>query len=155
MSATADGLTALLADPATPDEAIARAAAAGAGDELAQLLEHEDRLLRHPAIVASLFANRLAPMEVVNLAVAACARAGVKVEGIPAFDDVAAAVKAEVDAGGAGAAGAAVTAFDETYAETEIAHADGDGDEDGDEDEDEDEDEDGKEGAVGERGMGE
>src|SRR6266700_2222200 len=110
MSATADDPTGLLtgvladllADPATPDEAIARVAATGAGDELAGLLDHEARLLRHPAIVAALFANPRAPMTVVNRAVAACARAGVKVEGIPAFDDVAAAVKTEVEAGGGG-----------------------------------------------------
>src|SRR5438132_131713 len=142
MSGTADDdLAGLLADSATPDEAIARAAAAGAGDELAQLLDHEARLVRHPAIVAALFANPLAPMAVVNRAVAACARAGVKVEGIPAFDDVAAAVKAEVAAEVAGGTGEGM-AFDVTYAETEIGHADGSGDEDEDED-----------GGVGARGM--
>jgi len=88
MSAIAD----LIADPATPDDALARAAASAAAGELEALLRDEARLLRHPAIVAALFANPQAPMAVVNRAVAVCVRGGVRVDGIPGFDDVAAVV---------------------------------------------------------------
>ena len=52
-------------------------------------MRDEARLLRHPAIVGALFHNRAAPMALVNRAVAVCARAGVRVDRIPSFDDVA------------------------------------------------------------------
>jgi hypothetical protein len=139
MSAIAD----LIGDPATPDDALARAAASAPAGELEALLRDEARLLRHPAIVAALFANPQAPMAVVNRAVAVCVRGGVRVEGIPGFDDVAAAVRAEVEGG---AAGAAAGAFEEVMAESAAA-ADGT-----DSDADADADTDGK--AAAEQGMG-
>jgi hypothetical protein len=124
------GIAELCADPATPDEAIARAVAgAVAGDDLAPVLADQARLLRHPAIVAALFGNPRAPMDLVNRAVAICVRGGVRVEGIPSFDDVAAAVQAEVDASG-GAATA--TTFEQTLSEAERLGADADADADDD-----------------------
>jgi hypothetical protein len=126
------GIAELLADPATADDAIARAAATAGADELELCVRDEARLLRHPAIVAAVFANRAAPMALVNRAVAACVRAGVRVDGIPGFDDIAAAFKAE-----AAAPVAAPAAFDEALAESqrmdaggagaEVGHADADG----------------------------
>jgi hypothetical protein len=126
------GIAELLADPATADDAIARAAATAGADELELCVRDEARLLRHPAIVAAVFANRAAPMALVNRAVAACVRAGVRVDGIPGFDDIAAAFKAE-----AAAQVAAPAAFDEALAESqrmdaggagaEVGHADADG----------------------------
>ncbi|HET6149133.1 MAG TPA: hypothetical protein VFH68_16465 [Polyangia bacterium] len=113
MSATAD----LIGDPATPDDALARAAASAPADELAPLLRDEARLLRHPAIVAALFANPQAPMAVVNRAVAICVRGGVRVEGIPAFDEVAAGVRAEAEGG------AATGAFEAVLSESAAAAA--------------------------------
>src|SRR5581483_6718269 len=91
MSAIAD----LLADPAAGDDAIARAAATAGGADLELIARDEVRLLRHPAIVAALFGNAQAPMALVNRAVVACVRADVRVDGIPGFDDIAAAIKAE------------------------------------------------------------
>ena len=108
------------AGAAASDDAIARAAASAPGADLELLLADEARLLRHPAIVAALFANPQAPMAVVNRAVAICARGGVRVDGIPAFDDVAAAVKADVDAGG--------TAFEAALSESAQADADAEAD---------------------------
>ena len=116
------GIAELLADPAATDDAIARAAATAGAADLELVARDEARLLRHPAIVGALFANPAAPMAVVNRAVAACVRAGVRVEQIPAFDDVAAAFKAEApDA----AASAATTAFDEALAESRREDAPG------------------------------
>jgi hypothetical protein len=131
------GIAELLASPATADDAIARAAGTAGAAELELCVRDEARLLRHPAIVAAMFANRAAPMALVNRAVAACVRAGVRVDGIPGFDDIAAAFKAEA---AAPPESAALAAFDEALAEAqrmdaagagaEVGHAgtDGEGD---------------------------
>lgn len=91
-------LAARLADPATSDAAVADWAGAADAAAAALIAAAHDRILRAPAIVARLYANPRAPMAAVNQAVAACARAGVKVDGIPAFDDIAQAVAADPEA---------------------------------------------------------
>ena len=91
-------LAARLADPTTTDEAVAQWAAAVDADGAALIAAAADRLVRGPAIVEKLFSNPRAPMAAVNVAIAVVARAGVKVEGIPAFDDVAQAVTADPEA---------------------------------------------------------
>ena len=111
MSGTAE----LLAGDATADAAIARAAATAGPADLELIARDEARLLRHPAIVAALFSNREAPMALVNRAVAACVRAGARVDGIPGFDDIAAAMKAEPAPAPENAGPAA---FDEALAES-------------------------------------
>src|SRR5262252_7650677 len=104
------GIAELLAGPATADAATASAA------DLELVMRDEARLLRHPAIVAAMFANRAAPMALVNRAVAACVRAGVRVDGIPGFDDIAAAFKVEPAAAPeTGASGG----FDEALAQSQ------------------------------------
>jgi hypothetical protein len=123
------GIAELLASPATTDDAIARAAATAGAADLELCVRDEARLLRHPAIVAAMFANRAAPMALVNRAVAACVRAGVRVDGIPGFDDVAAAFKAEA---AAPVESAALAAFDEALAEAQRMDAAGAGAEIGD-----------------------
>src|SRR5947209_5022524 len=107
------GIAELLASPATADDAIARAAVTAGAAELELCVRDEARLLRHPPIVAAIFANRAAPMALVNRAVAACVRAGVRVDGIPGFDDVAAAFKAEATAPAAAPDSGAGAAFDD------------------------------------------
>lgn len=117
------GIAELLADPGAADDAIARAAAtAGAAADLELVARDEARLLRHPPIVAALFANRSAPMALVNQAVATCVRAAVRVDGIPGFDDIAAAMKAEP-----AEAASAAPAFDEALAESKRMDAGGAG----------------------------
>ena len=120
------GIAELLADPAVPDAAIAHAAATVTeGPDLELIARDEARLLRHPAIVAALFGNRQASMALVSHAVAVCARAGVRVEQIPGFDDVAAGVKAEVEAAHAPPVGSPPSAFEQVLAETQqLADAD-------------------------------
>ena len=61
------GIAELLANPATADDAIARAAATAGAAELELCVRDEARLLRHPAIVAAMFANRAAPMALNSL----------------------------------------------------------------------------------------
>ncbi|HVR63951.1 MAG TPA: hypothetical protein VMU50_18755, partial [Polyangia bacterium] len=113
MTATADGgaapsdLAARLRDAATPDAAVAEWAGAADAAGAALIAAAHERIARTPEILARLFANPRAPMAAVNQGVAACARAGVRVDGIPAFDEVAAAVAADPQA--ASAAGADAT----------------------------------------------
>lgn len=105
------GIAELLADPAAAGDAIARAAATAGAADLELVARDEARLLRHPAIVAAMFANPAAPMALVNRVVRACVHAGVRVDGIPGFDDIAAAMKAEP-----AEAASVVPAFDEALA---------------------------------------
>jgi hypothetical protein len=119
MSAIAD----LLADPATTDEAVARQVSAVEAqaelDDLPLLLRDQPRLLRHPAIVAALFANPGAPMALVEQAVGICVRAGVRIEQIPGFDEVAVDVVAGLAANsGAAPPATAPSAFEEVLGET-------------------------------------
>ena len=112
MSAIAD----LIADPTTPDDAVVRHAATADGADLEAVVRDEARLLRHPAIVAALFANPRAPMALVERAVAACVQGGVRVESIPGFDEVAAGVVAARE--GVAAGTPAPSAFEQVLAET-------------------------------------
>ena len=128
------GIAELCADPATPDEALARAAASAPGAELEPLLREEARLLRHPAIVAALFSNPQAPMALVNRAVAVCARGGVRVDGIPGFDELAAGVRAEVE--DRVGTGVGTGAYEEALAASVAAAEDPDGQADADADAD-------------------
>jgi hypothetical protein len=95
------------------DPAIARAAATAAAADLELIARDQARLQRHPPIVAAMFANPAAPMALVNQAVGACVRAGVRVDGIPSFDDIATAMKVEP-----AEAASAAPAFDEALAES-------------------------------------
>ena len=91
-------LPARLLDPATPDQAVAEWAAVADAGGAALIAAATDRILRAPVILSRLFTNPRAPMAAVNQAIAACARAGVAVDGIPAFDDVAQSVAADPEA---------------------------------------------------------
>jgi hypothetical protein len=51
-------------------------------------VQNEIRLLRCPAIVQALFMNKSARMSSVSRAIELCARNNVRVEGIPAFDEI-------------------------------------------------------------------
>ena len=102
------------------DPAIARAAATAAAADLELIARDDARLLRHPPIVAAMFANPVAPMALVNRVVGACVRAGVRVDGIPGFDDIAAAMKTEP-----AEVASEATAFDEALAESKRIDAAG------------------------------
>ncbi|HEX3697741.1 MAG TPA: hypothetical protein VH374_20375 [Polyangia bacterium] len=98
VAAVPDDLAARLRDPATPDQIVAVWAALVDAAGATLIAEASTRFLRTPAIVTQLYANPRAPMAALNQAIAACARAAIKVDGIPAFDDVAQAVAADPEA---------------------------------------------------------
>ncbi len=83
----------ILYNPATADETFVMLA--GRLDEslLEVVTQNEVRLLRCPAIVEALFSNKRARMSSVNRAVELCARNGVRLDGIPAFDEIVSAIR--------------------------------------------------------------
>src|SRR2546421_9415759 len=78
----------ILFNQATADETFVRLAARLGERELEVIVQNEIRLLRCPAIVEALFANKQARMSSVNRAIELCARHNVRVEGIPSFDEI-------------------------------------------------------------------
>ncbi len=82
----------LLLNRATADETFARLAQLCGERELQMIAANEERLLRHPAIIAALYMNPKTPMSVAGRAVELAVRNGVTVEGIPGFEDVKAAI---------------------------------------------------------------
>jgi hypothetical protein len=72
----------------TADETFVRLAGRVAESETEVIVQNEARLLRCPAIVTALFLNKQARMSSVNRAIELCARNNVRVDGIPAFDEI-------------------------------------------------------------------
>jgi len=101
MTGTADGtvgqaaVQVALGDPATADETIAALATRVDAGGAAAILAREDRWRRCPAIIEKMFGNARVPMALVNEAIARSARAGVVVDGIPGFAEVAEAIAAD------------------------------------------------------------
>jgi hypothetical protein len=79
----------ILYNQVAADETFVRLAARCGERELEIIVQNEIRLLRCPAIVSELFLNKQARMSSVNRAIELCARHKVRVEGIPAFDEIA------------------------------------------------------------------
>ena len=88
----------VLYNPATADETFVMLA--GRLDEslLEVIAQNEVRLLRCPAIVEALFFNKRARMSSVNRAVELCARNGVRLDAIPAFDEIVNAIRQDPEA---------------------------------------------------------
>jgi len=88
----------ILYNPATADETFVMLA--GRMDEslLEVVAQNELRLLRCPAIVEALFLNKQARMSSVNRAVELCARNGVRLEAVPAFDEIVNAIRQDPEA---------------------------------------------------------
>ncbi|HVV83303.1 MAG TPA: hypothetical protein VHE35_09500 [Kofleriaceae bacterium] len=80
---------ALALNPAAADETIADLAARADARGVDLIAGNEVRLLRHPPIVAALFNNVQARMSTVDRAVETAVRAGLRVEGIAAWDELA------------------------------------------------------------------
>jgi hypothetical protein len=66
--------------------------------ELEVMFQNESRILRCPAILAALYLNPQARMSSLNRAIELCARNGVRVEGLPCFDEVARSIAEDADA---------------------------------------------------------
>jgi hypothetical protein len=96
--ARAAALEKILYNPATADQTFVTLAARLNESLLEIIFQNEVRLLRCPAIVQALFFNKRARMSSVNRAVELCARNGVRVEGIPAFDEFVSAIRQDPEA---------------------------------------------------------
>jgi len=80
---------ALVLAPAVSDETIADLAAKGTAAAVDLIAGNEQRLLRSPAIIAAMYGNPAARMSTVDRAVEQAVRAGVRVSGISAWDELA------------------------------------------------------------------
>jgi hypothetical protein len=78
----------LLYNTATADETFVALAGRLAERELEIILQNEARLLRCPAIVEALYFNKQTRMSSLNRAIELCARNNVRLDAVPAFDDV-------------------------------------------------------------------
>jgi len=122
----------ILFNPATADETFLALAGRLSESLLEIVFQNEVRLLRCPAIVEALYFNKQARMSSVSRAMELCARNGVRLEGIPAFDEMVEAIRQDPQAtDGAVVDGrfqAALTAAEEAaVAEGETAGKPGDG----------------------------
>jgi hypothetical protein len=79
----------ILYNQVAADETFVRLAGRLGERELEIIVQNEIRLLRCPTIVGELFQNKQARMSSVNRAIELCARHKVRVDGIPAFEDIA------------------------------------------------------------------
>ena len=87
--AAAPGATELIiGNPATADETMAAIAARGSASEVDLIATNEQRLLRAPAVIAAMYTNRNARMSTVDRVVELAVRNGVKVSGIPAWEEI-------------------------------------------------------------------
>jgi hypothetical protein len=83
----------LVQNPKTDDTTIARLAGhAGSGD-VDRIAANEQRLLRHPEIIAAMYLNKHARMSTVDRAVELAVRNNVRVPNLPAWDEIARALE--------------------------------------------------------------
>src|SRR6185436_3608117 len=88
-----EALEKILANQSTADATFVRLAARVGERETEIIVQNEIRLLRCPAIVQALFMNKQARMSSVSRAIELCARNNVRVDGIPAFDEIAKSIQ--------------------------------------------------------------
>jgi hypothetical protein len=74
---------------ATADETFAHLATLVDENGLEMIAKNEERLLRHPQIIAALYMNAKTRMSTAQRALELAVRNGVRVDGIPAFDEAA------------------------------------------------------------------
>ncbi|HEX3761601.1 MAG TPA: hypothetical protein VHW23_23045 [Kofleriaceae bacterium] len=109
---------AIALNPAVADQTIATLAGRAGSREVDQIAQNEQRLLRHPEIIAAMYMNRRARMSTIDRVVELAVRNNVRVPGLAAWDEVARALtgsppaSAETDA--MFAAMAATTARDDS-----------------------------------------
>jgi len=102
---------AIALNPAVSDETIATLAGRAGAREIDQIAQNEQRLLRHPEIIAAMYMNRRARMSTIDRVVELAVRNNVRVPGLAAWDEVARALT-----GGAPAAPDADAVFAEAAA---------------------------------------
>ncbi len=82
----------VLLNKATHDETFCHLAKILGERDLEMIAKNEERLLRSPAIIAALYMNPKTRMSTAQRAVELAVRNGIRVEGIPAFDEAAKAI---------------------------------------------------------------
>jgi len=83
---------AIALNPAVDDTTLAMLAAKGDARAVDQLAQNEQRLLRHPEIIAAMYMNRRARMSTIDRVVELAVRNQVRVPGLAAWDEVARAL---------------------------------------------------------------
>ena len=83
----------LLLNRATADETFQHLATLVPEEALEMIAKNEERLLRHPPIIAALYLNPKTRMSTAQRALELAVRNQVRVEGIPAFDEAARAIQ--------------------------------------------------------------
>lgn len=84
---------ALVQNPSTDDTTIARLAGRVGPREVDRIAANEQRLLRHPEIIAAMYLNKHARMSTVDRAVELAVRNNVRVPNLPAWDEIARALE--------------------------------------------------------------
>lgn len=92
---------ALVGNPAIADSTVAFLADSAGANEIDRIAANEQRLLRHPEIIAAMYSNKLARMSTVDRVIELAVRNSVRVPGLAAWDEIARALQ-----GGASASAA-------------------------------------------------
>ncbi|HEU0036318.1 MAG TPA: hypothetical protein VFQ53_37150 [Kofleriaceae bacterium] len=90
---------AIVLNPVVADETIATLATRAGSREVDLIAENEQRLLRHPAIIAAMYMNRRARMSTIDRVVELAVRNHVRVPGLAAWDEVARALTGSMNTG--------------------------------------------------------
>lgn len=86
---------AIALNPSALDATIATLASRAGSHEVDQIAQNEQRLLRHPEIIAAMYMNRRARMSTIDRVVELAVRNHVRVPGLAAWDEVARALTGE------------------------------------------------------------
>jgi hypothetical protein len=86
---------AIALNPSVADATIATLAGRAGSREVDQIAQNEQRLLRHPEIIAAMYMNRRARMSTIDRVVELAVRNNVRVPGLAAWDEVARALTGE------------------------------------------------------------
>jgi len=105
---------AIALNPTVADQTIATLAGRAGSREVDQIAQNEQRLLRHPEIIAAMYMNRRARMSTIDRVVELAVRNNVRVPGLAAWDELARAL----------VGGGASTAADDTAFEAVIGARD-------------------------------
>ena len=84
---------AIVGNAAVADPTIARLAGIAGAREIDRIATNEQRLLRHPEIIAAMYTNKQARMSTVDRVVELAVRNGVRVPGLAAWDEIERALK--------------------------------------------------------------
>jgi acyl CoA:acetate/3-ketoacid CoA transferase alpha subunit len=92
---------AIALNPAVADDTIVTLAGRAGSREVDQIAQNEQRLLRHPEIIAAMYMNRRARMSTIDRVVELAVRNHVRVPGLAAWDELARALTGELGAAAA------------------------------------------------------